>query len=502
MTTTAETTQSRPPMDRRRLSARVKILGTYIALSGAALAISVALLQATLVARSHERTDTLILSRVNKLSERANAVAASTPQTIDADLQSLITQFRSEPLPGTFSFVLRNTRQITDVEGISPALIEAGFLDSSTAQALGKPGWSTTGQGRLSTRSLTTPIQVGRTVPISVVVGRFTDEESSFLRGAFADALRVALGSLIVATGLAWLVAGRVLRPVQRLTDSMAKLSERDLSNRIAIQGSSEFAGLIQVVNRSLDRVESSFVAQRRFLDDAGHELRTPITVSLGHLELAGTDPAELLATKPIVEEELLRMSRIVDDLLVIAISDQPDFIKLGPVDVDELVIGAVERARKLSGHRWVIDEAPPVMMLADSQRLMQALLNLIANAIRHTPAGQEIGVGARLDATTNAVRLWVRDTGEGIAPQDHEQVFERFRRGSTQRASGGSAGLGLSIVLSIAAAHQGRVELTSDLGSGAEFCLVIPAMINHSEDLELHEVQESASTVNSWRRS
>jgi signal transduction histidine kinase len=130
-------------------------------------------------------------------------------------------------------------------------------------------------------------------------------------------------------------------------------------------------------------------------------------------------------------------------------------------------------RVSAMSDHRWVVDAMPLGVLHADVQRLDQVMLNLCINAARHTPPGGEIGIGAELES--DCFRMWVRDTGEGIDEADHERIFERFRRGTTQRSPGGSAGLGLSIVRAIAEAHGGTATVESELGQGARFIVVIP---------------------------
>ena len=138
----------------------------------------------------------------------------------------------------------------------------------------------------------------------------------------------------LFAVGLAWLIAGRVLAPVRELEETARSITESDLTHRLVVNGDDELARLAATFNAMLDRVEGAFRSQRQFIDDAGHELRTPITVIRGHLELLGDDPTERAEVRTIVIDELDRMSRMVNDLLLLARAERPDFLRLAEVDI------------------------------------------------------------------------------------------------------------------------------------------------------------------------
>jgi signal transduction histidine kinase len=284
----------------------------------------------------------------------------------------------------------------------------------------------------------------------------------------------VGFGALAAAAAGSWLVAGRVLAPIRVVREAASRIGETDLSERLEVTGDDEVAHLAQTFNAMLDRLESAFEGQRRFLDDASHELRTPLTVVRGHLELMDDDPAEREQTRVLVLDELDRMTRLVDDLMLLARSEQPGFVRLAPVDLADLVVEVAAKARPLSPRRWVIDELAETTVAADGQRLTQALLQLAANAVAHTQEDDVIGFGASVD--DGLVNLWVRDSGTGIDPARHDQVFRRASRGEADRSSQG-LGLGLAIVSSIAGAHGGSVRLDSAVGVGSRFTLELPAV-------------------------
>ena len=307
------------------------------------------------------------------------------------------------------------------------------------------------------------------------VVALFRDVVASEVDETVRVAGWAALASLLIGAALAFGLASRILDPLERLTRAAEEVSESDLSRRLEVRGADETARLTVTFNAMLDRLEEAFATQRRFIDDAGHELRSPITVIRGHLELLDHgDEADREATTALVLDELDRMHRIVEDLLLLAKSDQPDFVRPGPVDLGDLTRDVVRKAAALSAaHDWQLDAAADVVVAADRQRLTQALMQLCDNAAKHTPAGTTVRVGSVVSSGT--VRLWVADDGPGIAPSDRDRVFERFTRAEAGRRGTDGAGLGLAIVRAIVEAHDGTIELTSAPGEGATFQLLLP---------------------------
>jgi len=305
------------------------------------------------------------------------------------------------------------------------------------------------------------------------VVGYFRDlEQAEVAEIVRTYALVAAAVLLLVALG-AWLTAGRLLRPVRRLRDTARDISDTDLTRRIEVTGNDDLSDLAHTFNAMLDRLENSFALQRSFLDDAGHELRTPLTIVRGHLEVADTGNAEdMAATRALVLDELDRMGRLVDDLIVLAKSGQPDFVRHTDVDAAALTDHVLDKVRALGDRRWVLDARAEAVVEADPQRLTQALVQLATNAVQHTHTGDEIGVGSAVH--DGRIGWWVRDTGPGVQRADANRIFDRFQRGHQARGHDGS-GLGLSIVRAIAVAHGGDVLLHSEPGLGATFTLVVP---------------------------
>jgi two-component system OmpR family sensor kinase len=321
-------------------------------------------------------------------------------------------------------------------------------------------------------RYIAIPIQYEGATKGVFVVANFMAQE----RDEISETLRVGAivwGSvLIIASAVAWVVAGRVLAPVRVLSDTARQISETDLSRRIPVHGSDEISDLSRVFNGMLDRLERGFATQRSFLDDAGHELRTPITVIRGHLELMSADPQERRETVAIVTDELDRMTRIVDDLILLARAEQPDFLRLAPVDLDILTAELLAKVRTLGDREWQLEETGHGIVLVDRHRLTQVLMNLADNAVRHTEPGGSVVLGSRL--SDGELRMWVRDSGPGIPDHQRERIFERFARLESSRRTPGTAGLGLAIVQAIVKAHGGRIEIESEPGRGSTFTVII----------------------------
>lgn len=300
----------------------------------------------------------------------------------------------------------------------------------------------------------------------------------------------VAATTLLLVGLIGHAVAGRLLAPLRSLRTTAQRISEADLSDRIPedqLSSRDEVADLGRTMNAMLDRLARSFDSQRRFLDDVGHELRTPITIIQGHQELMDTsDPADVAETRQLTLDELDRMQRLVDDLLLLAKTRRPDFVRPTPTPVDELLVAVLDRVTPLADRRWQIEESAEVTAVLDRQRIVQGLLQLVANSLRFTEDGSRIALGARVDGAD--VRLWVRDEGTGIAPEEQDAIFERHRSPTAESEDHAGAGLGLAIVSAIAEAHGGRVELESAPGAGSTFTVVVPGAVFENSQQEDEE--------------
>ncbi len=310
----------------------------------------------------------------------------------------------------------------------------------------------------------------------------------SLQRQAYAESLNdlrsaslVGLGLLsVVAFGTGWLLAGWTLGPISRITGVAREISgTEELARRIGLDGpDDELKGLADTFDEMLDRLQASFEQQRRFVQDASHELRNPLAIAQANLELALDDPRatvdDLRRSARIAHESNGRISQIVEDLVVQARSTVPRAM-VAEVDLVALAAEVAAEMAAPAGRRGLTlatstTEPALVVVHGDGAALRRAVTNLVTNAVRLAPAGSTVTVatGRRGDRATIAVV----DQGPGIDPDQQQAVFERFWRGPE---SGKGLGLGLSIVRQVAERHGGTVELESQPGVGSTFTIVLP---------------------------
>lgn len=278
--------------------------------------------------------------------------------------------------------------------------------------------------------------------------------------------------------GASWWVAGLALRPVHRMTNVARDITASDLSRRIALPGpDDELKGLADTFDAMLDRLETGFEDQRRFVQDASHELRNPLAVARTNLELALSDPdastEDLRASAEVASRSAERMSRMVEELLAQARSGVPE-LAIDEVDLAVLAGEMAEEYRATARQRKVTIEltAPmPVLTRGDGSALRRAIGNLLSNAIKASPQGSTITVTA-VGIDESQALVSVSDRGPGLTDDEQLQVFDRFWKGAT---SNGGSGLGLSIVRHVVERHGGEVSVASEPGLGSTFSIRLP---------------------------
>ncbi|CAM8649116.1 BaeS Signal transduction histidine kinase [Acidimicrobiia bacterium] len=297
----------------------------------------------------------------------------------------------------------------------------------------------------------------------------------------YSFAALLALFFLSLAVG--WLVSGRMLRPIGEIAATVRQIQASDLSRRIDLGGpEDELRRLADTFDNMLGRLDEAFEGQREFIHEASHELRNPLAVIRTNLEVTLADPDasadELRRTAEIVQRSTERMARLVDDLLVYARKGTLS-LERDPVDVAGLVRDATEEflaPAEAAGVQLIAESLPGLWVIGDRLALRQAVANLLANALRLSPADTTVRVRAGREGPW--VWMAVEDEGPGIDPADHDRVFQRFWRGDVRQGrEQGRSGLGLTIVRQIAEAHGGEVKLVSTLGHGAAFALWLPAL-------------------------
>lgn len=349
------------------------------------------------------------------------------------------------------------------------ALVKRMLAETAVSGAMEVEGAGPLRWGRMD---FTTADQNG-----SVLIVQFTREARAQVDEGFTTLAWVALIGVLLSSGVAWLVAGQILAPVREVYRVARDIGEHDLSARVPVDGSDDIAAVATTFNQMLDRLQAVHATQQRFVDDAGHELRTPITIVRGHLELLSEDPTDRAETLRLVSGELDRMSRIVTDLLVLARAEQPDFVRTANCDAAALTLDIEAKAQALGERRWQLMEVAEGVVPLDPQRITQAVLQLAANAVQVTDVGDLVRIGSRFEGeqADRRLRIWVQDNGPGVAAADAERIFDRFARGDSTGVRRGS-GLGLAIVRAITDGHGGSAWVDSIPGEGATFGVDIPA--------------------------
>jgi signal transduction histidine kinase len=338
-----------------------------------------------------------------------------------------------------------------------------------------------------------------RTTPVSSTRGQYCPpfggqcitfitfrEAERLINAEILDKLRFymfgALGALFVASlGVGWVVAGRVLAPIGRITAVARDIQATDMSRRIELPGpDDELKQLADTFDAMLARLDAAFVAQRQFVADASHELRNPLAIIRTNADVALADPDaspdELRQAIATVKRAGDRMSLLVDDLLALARRQQPT-LEHEPVDLGAAVAEASDDFVVPAETRDIVLDraiAPGVVVTGDREALKRVVANLLHNAVRLAPAGSRI----RLATGSEGNRAWiaVTDEGPGISPEDQGHVFDRFWRADKARSrSDGGTGLGLAIVRQIVESHGGEVRLHSKVGVGSSFVVWLP---------------------------
>jgi len=328
-------------------------------------------------------------------------------------------------------------------------------------------------------RVIGTPVLLaGEQVGAVAIAGSMSEIRSTMSSLLLFTIIGGVLGCMLVGLG-SWFLLGRALAPVRRITETAAAISREDLSRRIEYQGPRDEIGeLAGTMDGMLDRLQSAFQSQDRFISDVSHELRTPLTIVKGHLQVLDrqdSPPPDVVQQEhALVIEELDRMDRLVSDLLTVARSTRVDFLRKESIDADVFLESLVSHGRHLD-RTWIVDSLPGGSIMVDQTRLTQVFLNLMQNAVSYTSTGQVIALGG--DRADGVLRMWVRDEGEGMSKEAQSRAFERFYRGTPGTSSATRTeglGLGLALAKAIVEAHGGTISIESEVGKGSRFLIVL----------------------------
>jgi len=428
----------------------------------------------------------------------------NTARSLEASAVTVINQFTGErtikiPLLDTFAapsiFI-----DVLDKQGQSFIDLENQTMrkqlvnETVVNQALsGSPNLYDVPKSGAPVRVLATPFHYeGRIVGVTVVAQSLAEVQNGETQLALIMVL-VGFGSLVTSLAILFLLTRRVLAPIARVTTTIQKIEvSQDLSQRVPGQRTQDEVGqLADTFNRMLDRLQLAFTFQQRFVADSSHELRTPLTVIRGNAALLhrlpnGPEREDALRS---IESEAIRMSRIVDDLLLLAQLDAPtprqrqDTDRLRRVvELDTLLLDAYKQAKVMAGNdlRVTLGHEDTASVIGDADQLRQLLLNLVSNAVKYTPEGGQITLSLYRDEQWAVID--VADSGIGISEADLPHIWERFYRVDKGRSrSAGGTGLGLPIVRSLAVAHGGGVAAYSRMGEGSVFRVWLPVIRNEA---------------------
>jgi len=424
-------------------------------------------------------------------------LAAQLDTAIDEDLDSLANELAADLRDGEtdvlhdlgvteeeelFGQILaREGRVLESSRGIhQPLLGPADFRSLQGERSFDRTVQRDGDPAAVPARFLALPMPEG---PV-VLVGFALVERNETLRGL---AILLWVGGpllLLIVSGLAWILSGAALRPVERLRRETALISESDLEKRLQVPATGdEIASLATTLNEMLARLQQAFERERRFVDDASHELRTPLGILRTELELAqrrSRTKEELEAVLASAAEETERLNRLAEDLLVLARADRGRLplhkTRLDPAD---LARSTIERFQHRAGeHGVTLDLLAPdgLAIEADALRLQQALGNLLDNAIAHTPKGGRVRVAVAMNGAAK-LAISVADTGQGFPDGFLDRAFAPFTRADAGRSrQRGGAGLGLAIVKGVVDAHGGVAEAANLPEGGAIVTLHLPA--------------------------
>ncbi|GAA1538414.1 ATP-binding protein [Nocardioides humi] len=465
------TTERRPV--RAGLSVRTRITAAV------ALLVTIALAGAGLIVywvESRAVTDSVQREVEQELDEFVRLQGSGDFTTI----RDLLDGFLKRNVPDDDELLVGWVGDGTTVQFPRDALVDDPRFLAAVAPLVVDGGTTYLDTDRGEVRITAQPVVQGSQRGALLVVTYLAEDRGELLQTMRTYTLVALLSAVLVTATAAW-VSGRLLRPLRTLHVAAETIGATDLSRRLPERGNDDITALTRTVNGMLDRLEHAFAGQRQFLDDAGHELRTPLTVLRGHLELldAGS-PQEVAETRDLLLDEVDRMARLVNDLIMLAKSDRPDFLSPGPTDPSALLAAVLTKASALGERDWALEASPglPAELVLDGQRITQALLALADNAVKHTAAGGRIAIGAAVVGPT--LRCWVHDDGAGVDPEDRERIFGRFGRAAVPEGDEGF-GLGLSIVGAIAQAHGGRAYVDphgGGSGHGARFVVDVPAVV------------------------
>ena len=363
---------------------------------------------------------------------------------------------------------------------------------------LTQPLHGTAWQGNVTTRNgqavrLYSMLVTENKLPFAIVqVGTSLTQLNTSLHSVMIELLLIAPFALLLGAAGSYWLAARAFIPIDHLIHTAQRITAVDLHQRVPVPSAhDEVQRLARTLNEMIERLDQAFARQRRFVADASHELRTPVAVIRSITDLAilqDITPQECKLLLENINTETERLGHLISDLLVLARSDEGNIpLEKEPVHLAQLVTMVAANAEVLATERTItveVQASEDVIVFGDEARLIQAVMNLLDNAILYTNAGGHVIL--HLSKKGDQAYLTIRDTGIGIAPEHLPHIFERFYRADPARirTEGNSSGLGLAIVDWIIQAHGGRITVESQVGQGSTFTVILPLLSTKSTSL------------------
>jgi signal transduction histidine kinase len=466
---TSPRNQDRPP----RVNTATRLALLQAAILAVILAAVVLSLVRTFSSQSSSTTTHLLTAEVSGFHKAAD----SRPPGTDL-VHFSHTYLRTHPLPDGEQIVIGFPGRSALGSAQSGPLISSPEISAILVAPPARSIEQTVVVGRTTYRMLAVPVDAGASRATFIVAASQTQvhqNESRVLRLALIEAL-IALA----AGGFAgYLLLRGLLRRIGRVTDTAAGLGRGEMERRLADQDNNDEVGqLAATFDAMADRVAAAMAAQRELLADVSHQLRTPLTVARGHLEVlqrTAPDPDDVRETIGLVIDELEHMTAQVEGLLMLGHALEPDFVSPQPVDLRSLVTDVFESGQVLADREWTLEPIPDLTLTANLDKLRGAIFNLIDNAVKATVDGDQILVAATV-RDDGWLALSVSDSGPGIPLAERQAVLDRFSRPGANESRG--TGLGLAIVSAVADGHGGRVEISDSQLGGAAVAIVLPPTI------------------------
>lgn len=463
-----------------RLSVRSRIVVSILVATALGLAASGGASYLVQRERALASVDEQLLHAVPELkSIAAGTTSTIPPTTVDEVLRAAMQQLIPAPDQSVLGFI-NDEPALVPAAGLpfriddDPDLVERLVSEAHPTNVV--TGTAKSPLGTL--RYLIVPVSVAGDTDTGLYVAAYDlDAVLNSVAQSFQTYIVVALIALALVGLVAWFVSGRLLRPIRLLREAAAANTAADLSERIPVRGRDDLSELTETINDMFARLESAFTSQRRLINDVGHELKTPLTIIRGHLELLEIgNTTDVETTRVLAIDEVDRMSNLVSEISLLAESETPNFTQTADVDIATLTTTVAAKAYALDlAREWRVESGAHGLATMDARRITQAWLQLAQNAAKYSSPGTPIVIASELTRSRSGswIHFSVRDAGPGIPKDAQERIFERFGRLESSRGTEGS-GLGLAIASAIASAHGGAVLLTSS-PEGSTFTIRIP---------------------------